>query len=264
MDAWHSDFVNHMVRQGKNPLNCERAGRVIERCNALAAKNGQEFTPALYADWLNLARRSGASASTIRSRYFAGKAYFEWANGSAGALLTYRLPSLPEPVPHPLPGGMDAVRAMLAVSRGEVQLIIALQGLAGLRVSEARALRTGDIDWNRRELVIKGKGEKTRRVPMSTELAGYLVDAKVTDIGHHVTMSDRGVRLAITRIARKAGVIGANGTVASHDLRATFATALYQKTGNILLVSRLLGHANVTTTQSYICTTNESREAVEL
>ena len=264
MDTWHSDFVAHMVRQGKNPLNCERAGRVIERCNALATARGKELTPEMYAEWLNIARRSGASASTVRSRFFAGKAYFEWSAGDAGMLAQYRLPSLPEPVPHPLPGGMADVRALLAHSSGEVNMIIALQGFAGLRISEARALTVHDIDWNRRELVIKGKGEKTRRVPISAELAPYLADNTVTATGHYVTMSDRGARAAITRVARAAGVIGAGGSVASHDLRATFGTAVYEKTGNILLVSRLLGHASVTTTQAYICTGNGAREAVEL
>ena len=64
-----------------------------------------------------------------------------------------------------------------------------------------------------------------------------------------IPLEDRNARALVTSIGARAGI---KGPVSSHDLRATFATELYNKTHNIRLVQTLLGHASVTTTQAYL------------
>ena len=45
---------------------------------------------------------------------------------------------------------------------------------------------------------------------------------------------------------------GLNGKIATHSLRKSFAQRVYEESGDIYLVKELLGHRNVTTTQSYL------------
>lgn len=144
----------------------------------------------------------------------------------------------------------------------QAMFAVALGGLAGLRVSETISLTRDDV-LGTGELRVKGKGEKTRRIPISSELARYL--DKMPASGRLVAMSNAGARKAITTAAVNAGVTGHDGgVVSSHDLRATFATALYRATRDIVLVQRLLGHSDVKTTQVYVGTDETaSRAAVE-
>ncbi len=56
------------------------------------------------------------------------------------------------------------------------------------------------------------------------------------------------------RWVEKAGILPASGgrrPVSVHSLRHTFATRLYEKTGDLYLVQRALGHRNITTTEIY-------------
>ena len=61
-------------------------------------------------------------------------------------------------------------------------------------------------------------------------------------------MGDRSARALITRLGERAGLRRA---IASHDLRATFATEVYNRTRDMRLVQELLGHSRLSTTQKY-------------
>lgn len=200
--------------------------------------------------WVTDSRESGQGPATVRLRLAAARAY---SNHVGITLGEYKAPPLPPARPHPLPGGIEDVRRMLAVESGPGQHAVALGALAGLRVHESVSItRNHDkISRSRRVLEIHGKGGKIRIVPVSTELEKYMEFMPKT--GRLVLLSNSGARAAITRIAKKAGVTAHDdGEVSSHDLRATFATAVYEKTRDIRLVQELLGHASVQTTQIYI------------
>ena len=59
-----------------------------------------------------------------------------------------------------------------------------------------------------------------------------------------------------------------NGKLATHTLRKTFAQRVYQKCNDIFIVKELLGHRNVSTTQTYIginyVTARDAVEAMSL
>lgn len=233
--------------------------------------------PAHYLEWLGAKRSGGASASTLKLYLAAGKSYAKWAGTGLQELSEYRLPPLAEPTPHPLPNGLSDARAMMNFCHGEggphapsrAQVLIALCALAGLRVNEAVDAEVTHIQTRTDKgerylvLVVKGKGEKVREVPVSDELAEILAPCGPGKLAGY---TNSGARAAITRIAAAAGVTGhTGGGVSSHDLRATFATALYEATGDIVLVQRALGHADVKTTQAYIGTSaSRTRAAVNL
>lgn len=207
------------------------------------------------ARWINQGREAGDGAGLTRQKIAAARAYLQWRGVDLGPLADYKAPPLPAPAPHPLPGGMDDVDRMVKQAQAEnirpwLPAAIALGGYAGLRVSEARSVTWSNLDRSRRELTVRGKGDKTRVVPVSQKLLKVLDGIPPADRNGPICqgVSDSVTRKLITRIAYDLGI----DDVSSHDLRATFATSLFRATKDILLVSRLLGHSNIATTQAYL------------
>ncbi len=142
----------------------------------------------------------------------------------------------------------------------------------GLRVSELVGLRLQDVNQERGFLVVVGKGNKERVVPMGEAAAAALEEYRTrgrplllkeadTDA---VFVSSR--RRAITRQmfweriklhVRKAGV---SRNVSPHTLRHSFATHLLDNGADLRAVQAMLGHADISTTQIY---THVSRERLK-
>lgn len=242
-------FESFLARQGKskNTVN-------------VYSRNIRAFLNSGFSDPLEYimdSRNSGASPSVLKSRTAALKSWSGYRSDSVAAVALdgYRLPRVGAPRPHPVPGGIVVVRAVLAGTVDpRTRVLIALGALAGLRVSES--LAAGPACWDRasNDLVITGKGGKTRNIPVSTELAEILrANAPSDPRSKYVHISDRQARSLITDQFNFFGIRHADGkSISSHDLRATFATALYENTQDILIVQRTLGHASPTQTQQYI------------
>lgn len=142
---------------------------------------------------------------------------------------------------------------MLAVARTpEQKALCSLTGLMGLRVSEALSVMLADFDHSAATLTVRGKGDKTRTVPVSPRAWENLVPRMVElmTLGEQrlVSLSDRGARIVITTLGQKAGL---SRSISSHDMRATFATAAYDKSLDIRAVQELLGHGSSQTTEIY-------------
>jgi len=132
---------------------------------------------------------------------------------------------------------------------------------AGLRVSEAAALKRTDLDLGERKgtvIVRAGKGRKYRKVPLHKNarqtLTAYLEKYPTLADDDHVFQSQRGplgargMQLRIAALAEAADV----DDVTPHVLRHTFATRLLRKAEtDLVTVSALLGHASVATTEIY-------------
>ncbi len=147
---------------------------------------------------------------------------------------------------------------------GEIGLrdraILELMYACGLRVSEAVDLKIGDMDIDAGILTCKGKGSKTRRVPIGKSAVEWLkhyltIRRKKENIeikNLFVTSSGRPLNRQvifkfIKEYAEKAGL----EDVSPHTLRHSFATHLIQHSADIRSVQQLLGHADISTTQIY-------------
>ena len=144
--------------------------------------------------------------------------------------------------------------------------LIAFCGLEGCRVAEALAVKPCDFDLDEMELTIRGKGDKTRIVPVSTAAWDVLqipvTRAFVSGGCEVVGLKDRFARRVITDLGKRAGL---RRPISSHDLRATFATEVYNRTLDIRLVQELLGHSSSQTTELYTGVQRAAmRKAVEL
>jgi site-specific recombinase XerD len=157
---------------------------------------------------------------------------------------------------------------MCAVARpGQQRALIAMCGLVGMRVSEALSSRPSWFDFQEKIVCIRGKGDKFRNVPVSDEAWRFMFDSVAEawmrgDDSLVISFKDRNARALITSIAKRARL---RRHIASHDLRATFATEVYNKTKDAQVVQRLLGHAHGDTTAIYIeVAMDKMREAVQL
>jgi integrase/recombinase XerC len=140
--------------------------------------------------------------------------------------------------------------------------ILALMAKAGLRVGEVVALELGDIELGVRSgwvAVRMGKGNKTRRVPLSSgvcrALRAYLVVRPASGVSvlflsrSGNPLSARDVRRVVVRLARRAGI---EGRVTPHVLRHTFATRVLEMGADLATVAAILGHESIATTSRYL------------
>lgn len=134
----------------------------------------------------------------------------------------------------------------------------------GLRVSELVNLEINKIFLEEEYVVIKGKGNKERIVPISPvaihEIKLYLDDRQHLDIKpgeeNILFLNRRGRRLTrvmifyiIKQLAELAGI---RKEISPHTLRHSFATHLLEGGANLRAIQQMLGHESIATTEIYI------------
>ena len=207
--------------------------------------------------WLNEGRRTW-TAQTTRRRSSAIRGFARFRG--VVVLHDYSLPSPPRPRPNPLPGGMDTVDACIKACHDEFEVaLVILCGKMGLRISEAAALQ--EIDSRDRTVLVQGKGDRWREVPVPDQYLVPLLYAQVSG-GEGVPIVNMGYTEARDRLGYIARRIGLKG-VTSHQYRATAATHWHASGASLRTVQELLGHAQSTTTEVYTAVTMDAmREAV--
>ena len=134
----------------------------------------------------------------------------------------------------------------------------------GMRVSEVASLTLEDLDLSAGTARCQGKGNKERVMPLYAEAAqavtAYLERGRAVLLGGNadertVFLNPRGERLTrqglwliIKSYARQ---LGLEDRVTPHTLRHSFATHMLNGGAGLREVQRLLGHANISTTQVY-------------
>ncbi len=146
--------------------------------------------------------------------------------------------------------------------------LVATLGYAGLRGSELCNLRLQDVDLSAGKMFVHlGKGKKNRYVGicknLKDSLEGYLKVRPKADIENFFITRFRGSDKAIAynrhtlnrkiqRLAKRVEI-----KVSPHGLRRTFATVAANAGKPINIISLALGHADLKTTQGYLCTSGE-------
>jgi len=176
-----------------------------------------------------------------------------------------RTPRLKRGLPRPL-SETDAQRAIDEAGEHDVEwlgardaaLLTLLYG-AGLRISEALSLKRGDVPLAE-TLTILGKGRKEWVVPVLPLLRDAIGDyaAKIPFTAAPsapLFLSRRGkpmsAREAQGLMQKLRGRLGLTERATPHALRHSFATHLLQGGGDLRSVQELLGHASLSTTQTY-------------
>ena len=148
----------------------------------------------------------------------------------------------------------------------------------GLRVSELCSLNRNEINIDRGEVAVRGKGGKVRLVFLSDKAKKTIKDYldKRSDVDdalfiqipknakfekyENLRLTPRSVQRLIKKYSIVAGIVGKR--ITPHILRHSFATDLLQNGADIRSVQALLGHSNLTTTQIYTHVTDKQLREV--
>lgn len=158
------------------------------------------------------------------------------------------VPRVKKPHAHPRPCPDRYIVAAMEMATSSERLMIRLGAECGLRRGEIAAVHSDDVvaDSAGRSLIVRGKGDKQRIVPLPDDLACIIMDARgylfPGRFGGHVEESYIGDH--ISRLLPDG--------YAAHTLRHRFATTAYAATHDLFVVAELLGHESVETTEHYV------------
>lgn len=147
-------------------------------------------------------------------------------------------------------------------------LIVGLGGFAGLRVSELLSLKVSHINLKEDYILINGKGQKMRVVPIPSKLKPYILritpflreDDYLLKNNTGKPLSIHGVAYLLKKLARGVGI----KSISPHILRHTAATTLLKKGVNLRIVQEFLGHASLATTERYLrVTISDMKESLK-
>ncbi len=135
-------------------------------------------------------------------------------------------------------------------------LIFALMLGTGIRLGSLVALNAGNVDLASGTIRVNGKGNVEQLVFVNGRLKRLLKKhIGKRDAVHPVFLSVRGRRIGSRQVQLRLGHwlrrAGITRPCTVHTLRHSFATRLYEKTGDLRLVRRALGHRQITTTEIY-------------
>lgn len=243
---------------------------------------------AVHADIRRFASKlhaQGLAPRSIARRLSCWRGFFSWlarhqalpANPADGVRAPKRTRGLPKALsvddavhlvatpshPHANPEPADLCnRAMFELMYSSGLRVSELSGLdAAWRKAEAgQPASLGWIDAGAREVVVTGKGNKMRKVPVGAHafdaVAAWLaVRPAPRDGSAALFLSARGTRISPRviqlRLKQHAAAVGTAVSVHPHVLRHSFASHVLQSSGDLRAVQEMLGHASITSTQVY-------------
>ena len=282
-----SEYLDHLaVERGvsRNTLVSYRSDltRYEDFCQAVAITELSQIDAGLVGHFL-MALRSGTDGGSQLSEASAARALvavrglhaFALREGwvTADPAREVNPPAIPERLPEAISVAevltvLDAPPKDTPAGLRSRALLELLYG-SGCRVSEAVGIDIDDIDLVEKTIVVTGKGNKQRRVPIGGHtveaIQDYLVRARPTAAVKGkgtpaLFLNARGGRLSrqsAWSAIRSAGEIAGLSDLHPHTMRHSFATHLLEGGADIRVVQELLGHASVTTTQIYTKVTIE-------
>lgn len=158
------------------------------------------------------------------------------------------VPRVKKPHAHPRPCPDRYIAAAMEKATTLERLMIRLGAECGLRRGEIARVHSDDVvaDSAGRSLIVRGKGDKQRIVPLPDDLVGIIMDAHgylfPGRFGGHVEESYVGDHISH---------LLPDG-YGAHTLRHRFATVTYATTHDLFVVAELLGHESVETTEHYV------------
>jgi integrase/recombinase XerD len=127
----------------------------------------------------------------------------------------------------------------------------------GCRINELLTLTRGNIDFDNLLIIVKGKGNKDRIIPISLELRKTLYKFLQRHQHNFVFATRSGNRLSydntrreFRRLCHRLGINGFDGSF--HAFRRCFAKNYLRQGGNLFYLQQTLGHSKVETTRRYV------------
>lgn len=236
---------------------------------APSVKSFATWRTADFRAFLGYRRHDGVGVQTIKLDLSAMRRFFRYLSSETGlstaALSALRSPKSPKRLPRPV--SMEAAQELCGPSEdlsSWIQLrdraLFALLYGGGLRISEALGLNWSDVGQHEKILRIKGKGGKTREVPLIDAVRDRIEEYRASLATHPeketpLFLGARGGRLsagvAQRALRQQRAVLGLDDSATPHALRHAFATHLLSAGADLRVIQELLGHSSLASTQRY-------------
>jgi len=227
------------------------------------------------------------SKNTVIRKYSSLKSFFKFLENNeilSGSISSYIIPPkkdahlysfLSQPEINKVLSCIDAGAANGIRDRALIEFIYS----TGTRVSEVENLKNSDIDIEKNEAKVLGKGRKPRNVYLNSQAAYWLKEYEKYKISHSLAaepgaevfksknnqfknttenavflnrfgkkLSARSMRNIVIKYVKLSQI---DKKISPHGIRHTFATHLLQEGAGIREIQELLGHADISTTQIY-------------
>ena len=237
-------------------------GRQKPRIKAITAKDLTQFV---------LSESHRYSTMTVKHSVTALRSYFKFSyisgaiqqdlSGAIPAVAGWRLQGVPKGIK-----SQELSRLLRTPNRrtrsGERDLaILLLLARLGLRRKEVASIELDDIDWEKGEIKIRGKGEKHEKLPLPSDigeaLAAYLKkrsqrysDSRSVFLGLRAPFRPLGP-CAITGIVCRTAIKAGLSPIGAHCLRHTLATETLRQGGSLDEIAQVLRHSSHDTTAIY-------------
>ncbi len=180
--------------------------------------------------------------------------------------------SLPNFIPQEfIPKPTSPAEGFAAIDKRSLRRILVFELLygSGLRISEIAKLSWEQIDLNKAQVKVIGKGRKERSVPLTQESIRCLSEWKLSSLFSFLFAGLKGAPLTVRTLQKDCKLfleeMNWDGKTNPHTLRHSFATHLLENGADLLAVQKLLGHSSLSTTQVYThVTTKRLKEAFQL
>ena len=167
---------------------------------------------------------------------------------------------------------IDTAQSKEGMHARRLAVMLVLMSACGLRVSELVGLPENCINFDKKEILVRGKGSKERLIPISDEAIEAVLDyttyrdnfirggrksiwlfPSLTSSSGHMTRE--AFFMALKELAAEAGI--SPEKISPHVLRHTFATSLLNHDADLRSVQKMLGHEDISTTEIYTHITSE-------
>ncbi len=256
-------------------------------CERVGQQNGvAEIDHTQIRSYLGMLYQRGLSKASTARALAAIRSWFKWLartghvdQNAAALVATPRLPKHLPRVPsiEKMNSAMDSVDEDSASWPARDKAILEVLYGCGIRNAELTGLNLDDIHWANDAILVRGKGQKQRLVPLGDAAAvairAYLAErsarlAAASDAKKRTTpalflnLQLRGLnkpggqaRLttrSVGRIVKRVAVLhGLSADVHPHTLRHAFGTHLLEEGADLRAIQELLGHERLSTTQRY-------------
>ena len=264
------------AERGASANTLEAYGRDVEEfltyCGGMALK---EISRDDVGDFVQYLGREGLSPKTVARKLSAVREFFKFLytekdikDNPAADVLT---PKQEKPLPKFL--SEDEIKRLITAAKEcsgpkarQMTAMLELMYASGLRVSELVSLPENCINFDRRQVFVRGKGSKERVVPVAPAAIQAVFDyleqrdcfiregrrsiwlfpSKSSRSGH---ISRDTFFKRLKELAVKAGIYPSR--VTPHVLRHSFATYLLNHNADLRSVQKMLGHESINTTEIY-------------
>ncbi len=275
MDQYLDQFIQ-MLRSEKyySPHTCSNYRRDLNQFrNYLAGQDLEDWNLVGYTEVSGYAaqrHRQGRKSRTIQRELSSIRSFYQFLiQHGVAAKNPAREVSAPKSG-KPLPKTCDAetIDRLLSVSDDSDALLVRDVAIfeliysSGLRLAELVGIDLDDIDLAQQQLVVTGKGNKTRYLPIGSKAVSaverwlkirrdYTKDGEQTalflsKLGKRI--SPRNVQSRLNQLIRRQAL---DQHLSPHTLRHSFATHMLESSSDLRAVQELLGHVNIATTQVY-------------